>query len=119
MPTATWKTPHWLHFLNSVYEQGATVEQLKQLEASHHLTQKNSEIKLRFYRIAVKNNFEAVFPAMEAFLMKVGRKKLIVPIYKELCGVNKGEYARKLIQKANYHPITQVAIDTDVTCVKK
>ena len=116
---ATWKTPHWLHFLNSVYEQGATVEQLKQLEATHHLTQKNSEIKLRFYRIAVKNNFEAVFPAMEAFLMKVGRKKLIVPIYKELCGVNKGDYARKLIKKANYHPITQIAIDTDVPCAKQ
>ncbi|WP_373553514.1 leukotriene A4 hydrolase C-terminal domain-containing protein [Haliscomenobacter sp.] len=119
LSTATWKTPHWLHFLNSVYEQGVSVEQLKQLEATHHLTQKNSEIKLRFYRIAVKYGFEEVFPAMEAFLMKVGRKKLIVPIYKELCGVNKAEYAEKLIKKANYHPITQVAIDTDVTCVKK
>lgn len=119
LPTASWKTPHWQHFLNSVYEQGAPVAQLKQLEATHHLTQKNSEIQLRFYRIAVKYGFEEVFPAMEAFLMKVGRKKLIVPIYKELCEAKRAKYAQGLIKKANYHPITQSAIDTDVTCVKK
>jgi hypothetical protein len=102
-----------------VYEEGAPVAQLKQLEATHHLTQKNSEIQLRFYRIAVKYGFEEAFPAMEAFLMKVGRKKLIVPIYKELCEAKRAKYAQDLIKKVNYHPITQVAIDTDVTCVKK
>lgn len=119
LSTTTWQNPHWQYFLDLVYAKGATLDQLKDLEKTFTMTQKNSEIQLRFYRIAVKNGYKEVYPAMETFLMRVGRKKLIVPIYKELCDNNQGAYARELIKKAHYHPITQIGIDSDVPCAKE
>lgn len=115
---ASWNAQSWIHYLNQLYSQGANQAQLEQLEKTFHLSQQNSEIQMRFYRIAVKNNFEAVFPAMEAFLMKVGRKKFVIPIYKELCDSGRKDYTKKLIKKANYHPITQMAIEEGVPCAK-
>jgi hypothetical protein len=49
------------------------------------------------------------YPAMEQFLMQVGRKKFLEPLYGELIKTPKGkEMANAIFSKAkpNYHPQT-------------
>jgi hypothetical protein len=47
---------------------------------------------------------------MERFLLKVGRRKYVAPIYKELAKTPENlKWARKLFSKAgeHYHPVTK------------
>jgi len=51
---------------------------------------------------------------MENYLLRIGRRKLIVPLYRDLAATPAGlELAKKIYAKARpgYHPLAQSAID--------
>jgi leukotriene-A4 hydrolase len=118
LETTGWGTQHWLHFLDLLYEKGTTAQDLKKLNNQFYLADKNAEIQRIFYRLCVKNSYKEIYPSMEKFLMQIGRKKLIIPIYKELCENGEKMYVQKLLKAAIYHPITQMAIEANVPCAK-
>ena len=112
--TDEWNTQSWTHFLAGM---GATLkpEQLKQLDGAFHFTgTPNGEIAMRWYPLAIRSGYKEAWPAAGEFIERVGRRKLIMPIYAELVKTPEGlAFAREAFAKAKpgYHPITTASVE--------
>lgn len=114
LPTKNWTLHEWLHFINNL-PLTLTQERMNQLDAAFNLTQsKNAEIAHAWYLLSLRVGYEAVYPAMSDYLVAIGRRKLIVPLYKALAESEQGKvWAKKVYLKARpgYHPLAQGTID--------
>ena len=74
----------------------------------------NAEIAQRWYPMTVRTGYLQARPAIEAFLTKIGRRKLIMPTYEELAKTPEGrEFGLQVFAKARpgYHPITTGSVE--------
>ena len=112
--TAEWSTQQWVHFIDGL-GQTLKPEQLKQLDAAYHFTgTPNGEIAMRWYPLAVRSGYAEAQPAIAAFLERVGRRKLIMPIYDELVKTPEGlAFAKETFAKARpgSNPITTASVE--------
>ncbi|NMP33193.1 M1 family metallopeptidase [Thalassotalea sp. M1531] len=114
LPTATWTVHQWLHFINNL---PLNISQSKMLELDQTYgltTSKNAEIAHAWYLLSLRVGYNAVYPAMEEYLISIGRRKLIVPLYKALADSPKGKaWAIKVYKEARpgYHPLAQGTVD--------
>lgn len=112
--TGEWSTQEWVHFLEGM---PATLkpEQLAQLDATYHFTgTPNGEIAMRWYPLAERSGYAAAREEMGKFLERVGRRKLIIPIYKALVATPDGlAFAEQVFAQAKpgTHPITAGTIE--------
>jgi len=121
LPTADlgpdWNAAEWMKFLNDV-DQQATRAQIEDLDRVFHLSDTgNSEVAFRFYRAAVHAGDQAVRPPLEAFLLRVGRQKFVVPLYAALHARPEDKaWADAVYRKAraHYHPETQASVDREL-----
>jgi aminopeptidase N len=135
--TSNWTTQEWLHFLKSLPLEGEKAEREKdqrekveatpavvlaldrkrmaELDDAFHLTQSgNSEIAFQWLMMSIKNRYEAAYTRLEDFLMTIGRRKFIKPLYEELAKTPEGkERALAIYRRARstYHPISVASID--------
>jgi aminopeptidase N len=73
----------------------------------------NAEIMNEWYILGINSGYEDIRPNMEKFLMKVGRRKYIAPIYQELTKTPENLiWARAVFEKAknNYHYISRTTV---------
>jgi leukotriene-A4 hydrolase len=109
-----WSTQEWIHFVDSLPRK-LQPDQLASLDKKFGLTEsKNAEIAHVWFRLAIANDYKPAYGAMENYLLRIGRRKLIVPLYRDLAATPAGlELARKIYAKARpgYHPLAQTAID--------
>ncbi len=107
--TSEWSTQEWLHFLRGLpRDLGAA--RMRRLDTSWRLTESNNdEILDQWLLMAIRNHYEPAYPRLEEFLMTVGRRKYVKPLYDAMDA--KG--AAALYEKARplYHPITQATLD--------
>jgi hypothetical protein len=64
--------------------------------------------------MSIRNKYEPAYPRLEEFLMTIGRRKFIKPLYEELAKTSEGkERAMTIYRKArsSYHPIAVTTID--------
>lgn len=113
--TDGWGTQQWVYFLSRMGET-LKLEQLKQLDEAYHFTgTPNGEIAMRWYPLAIRSGYTAAWPEAGAFIGRVGRLKLILPIYAELSKTPKGLFFAKQIFakfKSLYHPITIASVES-------
>ena len=111
--TSEWGTQEWVHFIDGM---GKTlpVEQLAALDRAYHFTgTANGEIAMRWYPLAIRSGYVEANEAAGAFIERVGRRKLILPIYAELVKTPEGlAFAKAAFEKAKpgYHPITTASV---------
>ncbi len=112
--TAMWSTQEWVHFLEGL-PQALDPERLTALDAAYHFTgTPNPEIAQRWYPLTVRSGYTAARPAIAEFLGRVGRRKLVMPIYKALAATPDGlAFASELFATARpaLHPITVGSIE--------
>jgi aminopeptidase N len=126
---ASWSTQEWIHFVDSLprpstVAQGAPSKlegrkmdaaQLSALDNRFKLTgTRNSEIAHVWYRLAIANHYTPAYGPMEDYLLRIGRRKLILPLYRDLTATPDGLLlAKKIYEKARpgYHPLAQSAIE--------
>ena len=88
---------------------------MAELDQAFHLTQSgNSEIAFQWLIMAIRMCYEPAYPRVEEFLMSIGRRKFIKPLYEELAKTPEGrERAVKIYCRARstYHPISVASID--------
>jgi leukotriene A-4 hydrolase/aminopeptidase len=112
--TSKWTTHEWLHFLKYV-SKDLGAERMKELDETFRLTQSgNSEIQHEWLLLAIRNRYEAAYPRLESYLISIGRRKLIRPLYEELVKTPEGKTkALSIYQTARptYHPIAITSID--------
>lgn len=110
----TWVTQEWLHFLNGL-PKDLKQEKLAELDAVWHPTATgNSEIATRWFVAGIRAGYAPIRAPMEQYLISIGRRKLVVPLYEELAKTSEGKaWALAVYAKAKpgYHPVTQSAVE--------
>jgi leukotriene A-4 hydrolase/aminopeptidase len=114
LDTKNWTTHHWLYFLRNVGDT-LTAEKMKELDDAFHFTQSgNSEIQCDWYLHCISNKYTPAYPYLEKFLMTVGRRKFLKPLYTELAKTPDGlQMAKTIYAKARpgYHAVSSGTID--------
>ena len=109
-----WTTQEWLHFLKSLPTDWSPAK-MGELDRVLKFTESgNSEIAFQWLLMSIKNGYAAAYPRLEEFLIGIGRRKFVKPLYAELVKTPAGRTrAESIYQKARpgYHPITQASID--------
>jgi leukotriene-A4 hydrolase len=90
-------------------------ERMAELDQAFHFTRSgNSEIAFQWLLMSIRNRYEPAYPRLEEFLMSIGRRKFIKPLYEELAKTPEGkERALAIYRRARstYHPISVASID--------
>lgn len=107
--TKDWTLPDWLAFLNAT-PPTLPVERMAELDKAAELTAKaNSEVAHVWFLRAIRSGYKPAEAATDEYITRIGRRKLIVPLYKALLETPEGKArAKALFEKARsgYHPIT-------------
>ena len=109
-----WTTHEWLHFLRHLPET-ITEQKMNELDNAFSFTNSgNSEILCVWFSHVIKNEHLSSYDELEAFLVGVGRRKFLSPLYKELAKTEGNKLrALGIYKKArrNYHRIATSSID--------
>jgi hypothetical protein len=112
-----WVTAEWLDFLGAL-PRPMTVAQMAALDQAFGFTKSgNSEILSAWLLLAVRNDYEPAWPAVESFLLRQGRRKFLRPLYQALQDNPKTrERGKALYARARpgYHPIATATLDAVV-----
>lgn len=73
----------------------------------------NAEIACDWYRVAIRNHYDPVLPALEQYLVKIGRGKFVRPLFTELqlAGYHTELAAIYAKARGGYHPSLAVQLD--------
>jgi leukotriene-A4 hydrolase len=114
LATKEWSTHEWLHFLRNLPED-ISATQMAELDKAFSFTKTgNSEIACVWLTMAVDNQYAAAYPAVDKFLVTVGRRKFLVPLYKAMTQSEEGKLmALDIYTRArkNYHSVSTSTID--------
>jgi leukotriene-A4 hydrolase len=114
IPSSDWSTHEWLYFTNNL-PKTLTQDQFKDLDAyGPYAKTQNAEILDAWFVLAINNQFESYYPKIEDFLVKVGRRKFLMPLYKAMMSSDKGKaWAKQVYAKArpNYHFVAVQSLD--------
>jgi len=112
--TSGWTTHHWVYFLRNLNDS-LDNKKMAELDAAFKFTDSgNSEIQCEWYQHAIASKYSVAYPALEKFLMSVGRRKFLKPIYTELAKTPDGlAMAKEIYKKARpgYHAVSYQTID--------
>ncbi|MBM3921446.1 MAG: M1 family metallopeptidase, partial [Sphingomonadales bacterium] len=110
--TKGYTTHHWLFLLRGM--PALSVEEMAALDKIFSFTGiGNAEIACDWYTLSVKNGYESAYPEMAKFLKSVGRRKFLLPIYKNLVKTAKGKaLAEQIFSEARkgYHAVAAGSI---------
>ena len=114
LKSEVWSTHEWLHFLKHL-PGSLKFDQLADLDKVFNLSNSgNSEILAVWFLQSIKNDYRPAFENLEKFLLKIGRRKFLQPLYLEL-SKNKDHkiWAKNVYKKArqNYHYVSFNTID--------
>lgn len=103
-----------LYFLRTL-PASLTASDMASLDAALKFSSSgNAEIQTAWYTLAIRNGYTAANNAIEQFLVSVGRRKFLRPLYGEMVKTPAGkEWARSIYKRArpNYHPVAYNTID--------
>jgi leukotriene A-4 hydrolase/aminopeptidase len=115
--TSGWTTQEWQHFLKYLPDPLGR-ERMSELDAAFGLSKSgNAEVEFQWLLMAIRSGYEPAYPRLEEYLVGIGRRKLIKPLYDELVKTPEGkERATAIYRKARpgYHPVSVGTIDAVV-----
>jgi leukotriene-A4 hydrolase len=113
-----WTTHEYLQFLRKL-PRTITVEKMRTIDQRFEFTKTtNSEIAFEWYMLSLHTKYAVAYPAIEKFLMRVGRKKFVKPIYSQMMKDDiQKNMAIAIFAKAKetYHPATTKAVTEIIT----
>ncbi|MBD3652933.1 M1 family metallopeptidase [Kangiella sp.] len=112
--TKEWTVHEWLHFINNL-PTNMSNDDMMAMDAEFKLTEStNNEIAHAWLLLSLRSGYEVVMPRLENYLISIGRRKLIVPLYKQLMETEQGaEFAKRVykVARPGYHPLAQATLD--------
>ncbi|MBT8132193.1 MAG: leukotriene A4 hydrolase C-terminal domain-containing protein, partial [Gammaproteobacteria bacterium] len=112
--TSAWTVHEWRYFLNNLPEK-LSAGQLAALDEAFALTEStNNEVAHSWLVIAVRNDYQPAYQRLEQYLVSIGRRKLITPLYEELVKTEQGKaFAERVYRQARpgYHPLAVRTVD--------
>jgi len=112
--TAPWSSHEWLHFIR-LLPDSLTLTELQLLDTQYHFSQSgNSEILAAWFIPAIRKQYVPAYAPIRAFLIEVGRRKFLVPIYRTLLERPETTQMAKDIYRdarSNYHSVAVNTLD--------
>ena len=109
-----WSAQEWMHFVDSL-PRTLTQAQMKALDGEFNFTKStNAEIAHAWFRLAIATRYQPAYAAMEEYMIRIGRRKLIVPLYRDLAATPAGKaLAAKIFAKAKdgYHSMARTSVE--------
>jgi leukotriene-A4 hydrolase len=115
-----WSSPQTVAFLEKLtVSEGLNVQKLALMDKAYNLTgSRNSEVRFRWYTLAIKHGYDEVYPHVVSFLKEQGRMKFVRPLYRDLF---RAQGAPKQLaldtfgqHREAYHPIASKMIAKDL-----
>ncbi|MDE3245516.1 MAG: M1 family metallopeptidase [Acidobacteriota bacterium] len=114
METKHWSTQEWQHFLQKLPDS-LSADRMKDLDAAFHFTGTgNAEIAFLWLQLAIRHGYSPAEERLRTYLLGIGRRKLILPLYSELIKTPAGKARAVEIYRqarSGYHPLAQTSID--------
>ncbi len=112
--TENWTTHEWLHFIRKL-PRDLSESKMEAIEKVHQLSQSgNSEILAAWFDLSIRTGFSSQnVKEIEAFLVRVGRRKFLTPLYRAFKESNQLGEARRIysLARPNYHSVSKGTID--------
>ena len=112
--TKDWNTQQWLHFLHA-FPADVGRAKMTALDGAYHFTKStNAEILSLWLLMSVCNGYEPAYAKLDEFLVGVGRRKFLKPLYEEMVKTPEGRTRAEAIYakaRPGYHPIATGTID--------
>ncbi len=112
--TKDWTTHEWLHFIRTLDEEIDLKDIQKIQEVFQFNTSGNSEILAAWLEFSINTgHYKEITNELEEFLVSVGRRKFLTPLYKALKNSDDLKLAKDIYTKArpNYHSVSQQTMD--------
>lgn len=103
-----------LYFINKLSEDLTTDLMTAIDKEFSFINSKNAEVQAAWYLLALKTKYNAAYPAIREFLINVGRRKFLMPLYKEMVKTPEGKKMAQDIYKnakPNYHSVSYNSLD--------
>jgi leukotriene-A4 hydrolase len=114
LSTQNYSTYEWLRFIGNLPSTISHERMLELDDAFHFSETGNSEILFAWLELAIKNNYKEAYPALKQFLINVGRRKFVKPLFMEMVKTPEGKKMAKeifAVARPNYHSITAKTIE--------
>ena len=111
--TEGWTTNEWQRFLDNL-PQPVAPARLADLDRTFHFENMNAVVQRSWFPNVIAANYQPAYPALEKFLLSIGRRYLLRPVYQALASTPEGlAFARRVYAQARpgYHSLTQQGID--------
>lgn len=113
--TENWSTHERMHFLRALLEIPLSAASLADLDAAWGLTASgNADLQEAWFEVAIANNYQPAYGALEKFLLEVGRRKYLRPLYTALAKTPEGKaWALGVYSRARpgYHLVSVNTVD--------
>jgi leukotriene-A4 hydrolase len=104
----------WVAFLKHLPKKMNT-KSLERLDQHLHFSGwGNAEVATEWYQLAIRSGYKQAYPNIERFLKKMGRRRFLLPIYRELAKTKENkEWAQRIFEtaKLNYHYVSSSSIE--------
>lgn len=114
LDTKNWSSHEYLYFIRGLAKDLDT-NQLTNLRSTFNFANSgNSELEAAWFEHVIRHQYKIDYKALENFLMKVGRRKFLMPLYTALASTTEGKkYAKEIYEKArnNYHYVSIQSLD--------
>lgn len=114
LKTKNWSSHEYLYFIRGLPKDINTAQMDEIRNKFNFATCGNSELEAAWFEHAIRQQYKIDYPALEIFLIKVGRRKFLMPLYTALIQTEEGkEIAKNIYKKArnNYHYVAIQSID--------
>jgi leukotriene-A4 hydrolase len=112
--TAGWSTQEWMHFVRHL-PKGLSTARMAELDDAFGFTATgNAEVLAAWLEHCIANNYAPADARLEEFLTSVGRRKFLVPLYKQLMATERGQVVARTIYssaRSNYHAVSARTVD--------
>ncbi|MCB0680264.1 MAG: M1 family metallopeptidase, partial [Saprospiraceae bacterium] len=112
--TTGWSAHEWLHFVRHL-PRDLSLEKARSVDQAFDLTHTgNSEVKAAWLELSIRNGYSRqIEPALQEFLVRVGRRKFLSPLYRALVETDQRELGRRIYELArpNYHSVSRKSIE--------
>ena len=115
LPYQDWNWAERVRFIKALPER-LPAARLAELDRAFRLTESgNAEVLFVWLRLAIRNRYEPALPAVERFLLGMGRRKFVQPLFQAL--VDQGDWGRPIARRIyararpGYHAVTTGSVD--------
>ncbi|HEY8403239.1 MAG TPA: M1 family metallopeptidase [Flavobacteriales bacterium] len=113
IPFKEWTYQEQYHFVFNLSDK-VTKQQMASLDKAFDISNTgNNEVLFAWLLQSIRKKYTTAYPQLEAFLIKVGRRKFVAPLFTEMVKTKQTDMAKKIYEKARggYHSVTIGTVD--------